>query len=258
MQCPNCGTESRGKFCHSCGASLQRAACSSCGGQLVPGARFCNSCGTEAGGTPRRAATPVGTDRGNLPWYIAGAVLLVLIIVLLLPMLRGDDTPARGQATFGGATAPGAAPGTPPPLAGSPREQADQLFNRIMREREAGNIAEAQRFTPMAIDAYRMSEPLDDDGLYHLAAVQNVAGNHDEALAVAERILSRNPNHLLALAVAAESREGAGDPAAARAYHRRLLDAYETEVGRQIPEYLDHAGVLPEYRARAQAGAQGS
>jgi hypothetical protein len=190
-------------------------------------------------------------DRGNLPWYIAGAVLLVLIIVLLVPMITGGrDVPARGAFP-----APGTAPGAPPPLAATPRENADQLFNRVMRSREQGDLADARQFAPMAIQAYQMSEPLDDDGLYHLAAVQNVAGDHLAARTTAERILDGNANHLLALAIAAEAAEAAGDTPGARAYHRRFLAAYQSEIGRQLPEYVDHARVLPEYRAAAQAAA---
>jgi hypothetical protein len=256
MKCPNCGKESTGRFCPACGATMKPTSCRECGGKLVPGARFCTSCGTEAvaGPSRQRDRTPA-TDRGNLPWYIAGAVLLVLIVVLLVPMIYGgDDVPARGAAPFGA----DAAPGMPPPLDGTPREQADRLFNRVMTAREGGNMAEAQQFSPMAVQAYEMSEPLDDDGIYHLAAMRVVAGDTDGARAAAERILSRNPNHLLALAIAAEAMEAAGDAQTAREYHRRFLDAYESEVGRQLPEYLDHARVLPEYRAAALAGTAGA
>jgi hypothetical protein len=256
MKCPNCGRESSGRFCSACGATMKSASCRECGGELVPGARFCTSCGTEVvAGAPRPKQASPATDRGNLPWYIAGAVLLVLIVVLLVPMIYGgNDVPARGAAPFGA----GGAPGTPPPLDGTPREQADRLFNRVMTAREGGNMAEAQQFAPMAIQAYQMSEPLDDDGLYHLAAMRVVAGDTDGARAAAERILSRNPNHLLALAIAAEAMEVAGDAQAAREYHHRFLNAYESEVGRQLPEYLDHARVLPEYRAVALAATTAS
>lgn len=259
MKCANCGTESSGRFCPTCGGSLKAADCPECGAKLVPGARFCTSCGFEVAGTRRRpAAAPAGeaADRGNLPWYIAGAVLLILIIVLVVPMLTGrDSAPARGAAPF---TAPGTAPGTPPPLTGTPRQQADQLFNRVMTSRETGDLADAQRFAPMAVQAYEMSEPLDNDGLYHLAAMQIVAGNPAAGRETADRLLASNPNHLLALAIAAEALEAADDHAAARAYHRRFLDAYESEVGRDIPEYIDHVRVLPEYRAAAQAAAGGT
>ncbi|HSJ24517.1 MAG TPA: zinc ribbon domain-containing protein [Longimicrobiales bacterium] len=263
MKCANCGTESKGNFCPSCGASMRAANCAGCGSKLVPGARFCTSCGTEAGtsggGSSRRGGSGSQTaDSGssNLPWYIAGAVLLVLLFVLITPMIMGEDNrvPDRGTATFNGQAGPGGLA----PLTGTPREQADRLFNRVMAAREQGNMPEALQFAPMGVQAYQMAEPLDDDGLYHLATLQNTASDFNGALQTAERILSRNPDHLLGLASAAEAAEGAGDTAAARQYHQRLLDAYETEIGRNLPEYMDHARILPEYRQAAQrAVAQG-
>jgi hypothetical protein len=252
MKCPNCGTQSTGRFCSSCGASLRAADCSGCGTKLVPGARFCTQCGTPAADAPaaRRLAGAGTGDAGssNLPWYIAGAVLVVLIVILVLPMVRDDSGASVTRAPFTGS----GAPGTPPPLTGTPREQADALFNRIMGAREAGDSAGAVFFTPMAIQAYAAAQPLDDDGLFHLAAVHNVAGDHASAIAVAEQILARNPNHLLALAAAGEASELAGDSAAARNYYSRFLAAYDTEFARGLPEYQDHARIFPEYQAAAR------
>ena len=48
IRCPACGPrpESDALFCSSCGRSLTVGGCSSCGAPLVPGSRFCESCGT--------------------------------------------------------------------------------------------------------------------------------------------------------------------------------------------------------------------
>ena len=155
-------------------------------------------------------------------------------------------------------TIPGAAgDGTPPPLTGSPREQADALFNRIMQAKESGDSANAVFFTPMAIQAYGMAEPLDHDGIFHLALVHTVAGNFDEAVAAAERVLADSPNHLLALAAAAEAAAVSGDMEAARGYASRFLEAYPEERNRQIQEYLDHGAILPEYEREARALVEG-
>lgn len=255
MKCSNCGTESGGNFCSSCGASLKSGDCVQCGAKLPAGARFCTRCGTEAGtagAAPRNTArrTAPASGNPNLPWYLAGGVLLLLIIILVVPIITG--TGARPSDQLMGPAVPMGAAGTPPPLTGTPREQADRLFDRIMTAAERGDTAEALRFTPMAIDAYGMAAPLDDDGRYHLALVHMIAGNNDAAIATSEQILADNANHLLGLAVAAEASERAGDMDAARTYYNRLLQAYDTEIGRGLPEYEAHMRSMPEFRANAQ------
>lgn len=183
-------------------------------------------------------------------------MLLLLIIILVVPMLTGNGANPQ-QSTLGPAASPGVGPGTPPPLTGTPREQADRLFNRIMTAAERGDSAEALRFTPMAINAYGMAAPLDHDGLYHLAIVHTVAGDYAAARATAEEILAADPNHLLGLAAAGEAAERAGDTAAARDYYGRLLAAYDDEVERGLQEYQDHAQSLPQFRAAAQRITRG-
>jgi hypothetical protein len=253
MKCANCGTESSGKFCPSCGARLRTGKCAGCGETLPPGARFCTRCGTEAaagsgrgrggsaGGRRRRAAVtpPAGS---NLPWYIAGVVLVILIIVLLVPMFgRDDGVPPRGAAPLGAMPDAGL-----DPLSGTPREQGDRLFNRVMAAREQGNTAEAQQFAPMGVQAYQAAEPLDDDGIYHLAMLQITAGDYAGAIASAQRILDREPNHLLALGAAGEAADLAGNDEAALGYYRRLIQAYPTEIGRGLMEYQDHVRIMPD------------
>lgn len=253
MKCANCGTESNGRFCPSCGAQLRSSSCTECGAELPPGARFCTRCGTATAtgsGTTTRAAATGGTSP-NLPWYIAGAVLVVLILILLVPMLTDrDDAVTRGPFTPGATN--GAAPGTPPPLTGTPREQADRLFNRVMTAWGQGDSAQARQFVPMAIDAYGMAAPLDLDGLYHLAAVHIVAGNYAEARRTAAEILAAEPDHLLALSAAAEAAALAGDSATAREHYQHVLRVFDTESSRGLQEYLDHSRQLPELRETAR------
>lgn len=254
MKCTECGTESNGNFCPSCGASLREGHCAECGANLVPGARFCTRCGGAAGGTAARRGVPAGGNP-NLPWYIAGGVLLLLTIILLVPMFTDNDSGAAQPVPIG--SAGGVTPGTPPPLTGTPREQADRLFTRIMTAAEQGDTVEARRFTPMAIGAYGMAAPLDADGLYHLAVVHLVAGNHADARSTAEQILADTDTHLLGLAVAGEAAVAAGDSAAARDYYGRLLQAYDSELARDLAEYEAHSRSLPEFRATAERIAGG-
>lgn len=246
MKCPSCQTESSGAYCPECGTPL-KATCKACQATLPPNARFCAACGA-----------PVRRGRSNAPWYVAGTALVALIIVVLLPgagAAPGDASPRTAPMLSGGSAAGAAAPAGdagPPPLTGSPREQADRLFNLIMENKEKGDTAKAKFFVPMGVQAYGLAGDLDADGLYHLSLLQALGGNGQEAVATAEKILAKSPKHLLGLAAAAQAAQEAGDTQAARGYYRRFLDAYPAESTKDLPEYRDHAATLPVYRADAQ------
>jgi hypothetical protein len=251
MKCLNCGAEASGKFCSSCGSALE-GTCASCGAPLLPGVRFCNKCGraaSRASGRGGRISTNAAAG-SNLPWYLLAGALVVIVAQLAFPLLKGDrsaDLPAEAPLMRMGSGA-----GTPPPLTGTPREQADRLFNRIMTTHDQGDTASARFFATMGIQAYQLAEPLDADGLYHLALIHNVAGDYTTGQAAAERILATNPSHLLGLAAAAEAAQRLGDQTAARNYHQRFVAAYDAERARGLPEYQDHAGILPQHLATAR------
>ncbi|HEX9109643.1 MAG TPA: zinc ribbon domain-containing protein [Longimicrobiales bacterium] len=249
MRCPACQTESSGAYCPECGTPLQLR-CKSCSATLPPGARFCTDCGARA-----RAS------RANVPWYVAGVALIALTVVVLLPASPSASDAQAGPAQTapvldGGAAATSAAPAgdatSPPPLTGSPREQADRLFNLIMENKEKGDTAKAKFFVPMGIQAYGMAGDLDADGLYHLSLLQALGGDGKAALGTAQKILASAPDHLLGLVAAAEGATVAGDRASARKYYQHFLDRYDAEKGKDLPEYKDHSGVLPQYQAEAQ------
>jgi tetratricopeptide (TPR) repeat protein len=184
-----------------------------------------------------------------MPWLIAGAAVIVALFAILLPTIRGDGTSAAAPMNAPFASGSG---GSPPPLTGTPREQADRLFGRIMQERENGNLEQARFFAPMAIQAYQAAEPLDDDAFYHLSLIHTVAGDYAAARRTADQILSQNPNHLLALAALAEALQGAGDTAGMREAWRRYLDNLETERSKPLTEYQAHAPVLDIYAQQAR------
>ncbi len=205
---------------------------------------------TTAGGGPGRAA-----------WIIAAAAIIVVLLVVFLPR-RAERVPVPRtgmEAPFAGQTGGGAGSGGGlGPLSSDMRSNADRLFNRIMMAAEQGNQAEVDQFMPMAIQAYGMVEDLDDDGIYHLAILQQTADEYAEARSAAERILEDSPNHILALGVAASAAADAGDTTDADALWQRLLDAYPEEAGKPLPEYMDHQAMLQAYRdsARAAVGGQ--
>ncbi len=246
MKCPSCGaTTEGGRFCSNCGAALGTPECPGCGHQPPAGARFCNQCGNAMGGSPTRAA-----DSGNqVAWWMAGALLLGLILVIAYPVY-GPGRPAEPVPVAAGPVA-GAAGVDLSSM--TPREAADRLFNRVMTAVAADDSAEVVGFLPMAIRALELAEPLDTDGKFHLVLLRLTGQFNAEALEGAEEILSEQPNHLLGLAMAGDASLALGDSASARTYYGRWLDAYETERGKDLLEYRDHAPMFPEMQVTAEA-----
>jgi tetratricopeptide (TPR) repeat protein len=254
MKCPNCGTDSNGAFCSECGTPLKGAKCRSCNAPLTSGANYCTSCGTAVRG---------GQSAGGVTapvWYVAGAALVVLIaVVLLWPRGGSNAAESDGRMPISQIPEPAADPsaeGAPPPLTGTPREQADRLFNRIMTEQAGGDTTQAKFFVPMALQAYDMAGELDGDGLYHLSLLHALGGDFPSARSTAEKILATSPTHLLALSAAGNAARDQGDQAAAKKYYQRFLAAYDTESTRtDIPEYRDHGRAFPDLKAEAEKGS---
>jgi len=245
MECPNCRTESTGAFCPECGTRLRPGRCPSCDAETVSGARYCTQCGTRLAGSSVSASS-------LKPALYAAAAVFVLVAGYLLLARRDASTDGAARAPLEQAGPAASGPGTPPPLTGTPREQADRLFNRIMGAAEQGDTAQARFFTPMAIQAYRNVGDLDADGLFHLSLVQTIGGEPAEGLVTAEQILEGSPDHLLGLIAAAQAAEAAGNEDAAREHYRRFLRVYDAERARDLPEYRDHGPVLPGYRRQAE------
>ena len=146
-----------------------------------------------------------------------------------------------------------AAPGATDISQMSPREAADRLFNRVMTSAEAGDSAGAQGFLPMAMQAYEMAQPLDLDGLFHLALLQGTAGQHQASLATAQQMLEMEPNHILALGTAGQAAVDLGNTEQARSFYQQLLDNIDVEAARQLPEYQGHTNFFETARSAAQA-----
>lgn len=167
---------------------------------------------------------------------------------------RGDasrDSPNAGAnraADFG--AVPGV--GSPPPLTGTMREQADRLFERIMQARARGDQEEVEFFLPMALSAYEAEPDLDADGLFHLGLLQIEGGSFADARATANRIAEDDAGHLFGLALEAQAALAEGDTAAATVAFRRYLERFDEELGRGLGEYEVHRPALDEYREEAR------
>ncbi|HZD03456.1 MAG TPA: hypothetical protein VE173_01015, partial [Longimicrobiales bacterium] len=199
-------------------------------------------------------ASRVGSQAG---WWVAGAVLVVLILIVAYPVLRQDEVartsgPSAMAPAAGGSQAPGSGPSAVDLSSMTPRQAADMLYDRVMRAVSAGDTAQFTGFLPMAIAAYDRARPLDADGFFHKALLQQTGGDFEAALATAREGLEDDPDHLLLLAAAAESAHSAGDEDAAREYYGHLLDVWDQEQAKDLEEYQLHAQMLPGLRQQAQ------
>lgn len=251
--CASCGLRGSGKFCSNCGASLESATCSSCGSALSPGARFCHNCGKPVASA--RSETTSGevraTTASSLPWIVAAIALVTLLAFLAgsaFDRRRGSalDAPQNALPQVGlddrGAAQPPTEGARGPDISQlSPQERADRLFNRVMVLNGEGKNDSVLFFAPMAIEAYRMLSPLNDDQRYDLGRIAEVAGAFPLARAQADTILARNPTHLLGLILAARIAALENRAAEKQSFESRLRDAYAKESAKNLPEYERHS-----------------
>lgn len=282
ITCPACGASSSGNFCSSCGASLGGRHCTQCGSTLESGARFCNECGAPVGAAvprpsssaPGPASRPAarsgasaasarprgggaqGTGEpgqgGKAGWWAAGAMMVLLVMILVLPILSPDEP--TGPAVGGGAVPPAA---TTDISNMTPGEAASRLYNRVMQSASNNDTAQVQMFLPMAIDAHEMAKPLSPDEAFHLSSLQRMALRNAEALASAQEALADVPNHLLLLYTAGEAARASGQTELAREFADRLLDVWDEEMALGREEYAMHQGMMEDIRAFAESGGGG-
>ncbi len=254
MKCPNCSTETSGKFCSNCGAALAGASCSTCGAQLTAGARFCHVCGTPMG-APRRNPG----QQHLIPWIVAG-VAVALLVVVFVARTGNSPSAAAGEGRGGAAPAmPGAGAGgaaTTDLSTMSPREQADRLFDRVMTAAENGNTQEVSFFGPMALQAYTMVGPLDTDARFHIGLIEASLGNPAGAVAQADTIEKATPRHLFISLIRWEVANRSKDAAGMRRAYRQFLDNYDKEMASGKQEYTMHRTRLEQFRDEARGALE--
>lgn len=261
LACPRCQhpESAAANFCSRCGGALRGPPCPACDAPSEAGDRFCTQCGAAV----RAERAPFSASSNRVA--VAAGVLVTLLLVVVIVVRTAGGGGASAPGGQGSPSAPaGGAPGSPTPLGPTSavdlgsmtaREAATLLFNRVMSNVEAGNVAEAAQFLPMAIAAYDLIPALSLDDRFHLSLLHAQAGDGTSALAVAEAGLAVRPTHLLCLAVAAEAAILLGDEAKARAHYQTLVDVYEEESRAGLVEYGTgeggHANLLPVLRGEA-------
>lgn len=223
------------------------AFCNECGTKLVADALFCHECGRSLDGTKSAAEVPASGMSNALKWgFPAFAVLALVALSVMKSGSRG------GEPVPSDATPLGARPMQASDISSmSPEEQADRLFNRVMRLSSEGKADSAAFFGTMAFGALEALAPLDAHRRYDMGLVALVMGDQGRARAQADTILAQNRNHLLGLSLAARAADARNDAAAAAAFRRRLVAAAATERARALPEYTDHAADITTAVERA-------
>jgi predicted nucleic acid-binding Zn ribbon protein len=261
MRCPKCGSEETGKFCSNCGAKVAEKGprCRKCSSALEPDAVFCSECGTPTGFKPEKPKT------ATLPWVFS-ALALVAFAVAIAFFVRGQAAPRigdmgmtgglpeaeQGQAMGGAAGAPSGGMADLSQM--SPRQAADRLFERAMREEDGGDTERAKFFANMAVQAYGQVPPaeIDLDAHFHLGLLQLLQENTQVARAEAETILAVRPNHLLGLALSARVARAEGDDAAEAAAYDRFLESLDSERASGLTEYQMHGTLIDNETVRAR------
>jgi mono/diheme cytochrome c family protein len=199
-------------------------------------ARFCHACGTGLSGAARLG-----------PWTAKTITLAAAFVAAVAAV-----TIAAGVAItqYKAAKAPAARPEQSIDISRlSPREAADQLFNRVMMAREQGDLAEARRFAPMAVEAYGRVAALDDDAHYHLGQIHVTAGDLESARREIAILRQAAPDHLLALILTHDVAAQTDDPPAARRAAAAFATAYAAEIATKRPEYEAHRTTIEDFYA---------
>jgi len=217
--------------------------CASCGASPVPQASFCHRCGAPL------ADRPADTWTTRRLWIVASAAaaLSIAVAVLTMSFLVGSDRGAPTPATVAGAAQRAASKVDLSKM--DPREAADRLFNRVMSAKESGDMQEATRFAPMAVQAYGRVAALDADARYHLGLLHLVLGDLDAVRGQIEALMQQVPGHLLALLLEHDVAVRAGDHAAAARAVAAFVASDKVESVAARPEYQAHQGTIARFRA---------
>lgn len=232
--------------------------CPSCNAKLTNQAKFCHRCGTRADGQGS------GATLSWKPLALVAVAIAAIFAVVAVVMEKSAPAPnATAASAPPSSTLPaGASSNTPSGAAAvdlsklSPRQAADRLFNRVMAADERGDTAQAKRFAPMALRAYRLVKQLDDDARYHVGLINLVLGDAEQVRKQIDLLNKTAPDHLLGLYLAVNIAKQTSDKAAETQALARFNAAYDAEIATNRPEYQAHRATIEKLREQAQAATK--
>ncbi len=243
-KCSGCGTPGAGDFCTRCGKPMGSVGnCASCGAACETGALYCGECGTPLG------RPPVKSLRVRLPWILSGLALTAFAVALSLMIGKGTGERAPGMPPTGGiitGNQSAAGPSSIDLSSMSPRQAADRLFERTMREESAGNMAQALQFADMGVRAYGMvlAAELDADAHFHLGLLELLRSRPDDAELHTEAIFETAPDHLLGWVLKERIAEQRSDAAGLEQAATRFLESVDAQRAMNLEEYAQHIGII--------------
>ncbi len=179
-------------------------------------------------------------------WAIAASVVVVLVAFIAGQKFASPSS-GSAESAENSASAPfaggagGGMSGRAPDISNmTPEEAANRLFDRVMRYATEGKADSAAMFAPMAILAYERIGPLDAHARYDIGTISAVIGDTPAAKAQADTVLKAQPNHLLALLLAARAADAGKDAAGAARFRARFTAALTAERAKNLREYTDH------------------
>ncbi len=225
--------------------SLKQSKCPSCQVVLNSDAKFCHACGVSVEGSGQAKNTRWKTTAlvAAMAVAVGGSVLLLGNFVTQ----RENVSPSSTNSAAGNFPKQTDQPVDLSTM--SPREAADRLFNRVMASDESGDVAQAIQFAPMALEAYRLANPIDADAQYHVGLISLVLGNFEDVQKQIDGLKQFSANHLLAMALEFKMAKRIGDEKSASAILPLFSAAYETELGKGRPEYEAHRVTIDKLRA---------
>jgi len=135
----------------------------------------------------------------------------------------------------------------------SPRDQFDRLFNRIMTASEQGDTATANRFSPMALQAYQNLPEVDQDARYHAAMLRLHGGDIAGAQALADTIGTIQKGHLFSYVLNTAIARFSNDQAKLKQNYEGYLTHLDAEMAAGRSEYQDHKAMLDNFTTQARA-----
>ena len=224
---------------------------------MSAGAAYCGECGNAVAPRPSKPAS------ARLPWILSAVALVAFSIVLARLVQLGSVERVGDMTVTGGLPTPA---GQVEPASGSrmpsmeelssmtPREAADRLFERAMREREGGNDERAAFFLDMGLQAYDAVPPseIDADARFHMGLMQLLLEDSVSARRSAVAILDGESDNLLGLILSARVADFTGDTGAADAYRASLRHAVDAAGG--IPDRAEYESHRPLIERELEEG----